>query len=60
MSTPFFDTCQGKVIFEEKVIDLEETKRCTRLESADGSPSDGLEEYVVKMLICPFWCSADG
>jgi len=24
------------------------------------SPSDGPGEYAVKMLICPFWCSADG
>ena len=37
------DFCEGKV------ADLEETKRCTVLESADGP-----EEYAVKMLICPF------
>jgi len=43
-----------------KVADLEETKRCTGLESADGSPSDGPGEYSAKMLICPHWCSADG
>ena len=24
------------------------------------NPSDGPEEYIAKMLICPFWCSADG
>ena len=45
---------------EEKVADLEETKRCTGLESADGSPSDGPEEYSAKMLICLLWSSADG
>jgi len=44
---------------EEKVADLIETKRCTELESADGSPSDGLEEYYAKMLICLFWRLAD-
>ena len=40
--------------YEGKVVDLKETKRCTELESADGSPSDEPEEYVVKMLIHPF------
>ena len=37
---------------EEKMADLEETKRCTVLESADGSSSDGPGEYAMKMLIC--------
>jgi hypothetical protein len=37
--------------YEGKVADLKETKRCTGLESADGSPSDEPEEYAVKMLI---------
>ena len=36
---------------EEKMADLEETKRYTGLESADGSPSDGPGEYFAKMLI---------
>jgi len=43
---------------EGKVADSKETKRCTELEMADGSPSDGPEEYAAKMMICPFWCSA--
>ena len=43
-----------------KVADSKETKRCTELKSADGSPSDRSEEYASKMLICPLWCSADG
>ena len=43
-----------------KVADLEETKRCIGLKSADGSPSDGPGEYSVKMLIRQLWCSADG
>ena len=42
------------------MADLEETKRYTELESADGSPSDGPGEYFAKTLICPLWCSADG
>jgi hypothetical protein len=41
--------------YEGKVADLKETKRRTGLESADGSPSDELEEYAVKMLIHLFW-----
>ena len=45
---------------KKKVADLKETERCTGVESVDGSPSDGPEEYAVKMLICSFWCSADG
>ena len=48
------DFCEGKV------ADLEETKRCTGLESADGSPSDGPGEYSAKMLICLLWSLADG
>ena len=48
------DFCEGKV------ADLEETKRCTGLESADGSPSDGPGENSAKMLISPLWYSADG
>ena len=40
--------------YEGKVADLKEIKRCTELESADRSPSDELEEYAVKMLICLF------
>ena len=47
------DFCEGKV------ADLEETKRCTGLESADGSPSDEPGEYSAKMLISPLWYSAD-
>ena len=47
------DFCEGKVA-------LEETKKCTGLESADGSPSDGPGEYSAKMLICLLWSSADG
>ena len=43
------DSCEGKM------ADLEETKRHTGLESADGP-----EEYSTKMLICQLWCSADG
>ena len=39
------DSCEGKM------ADLEETKRYTGLESADGNPSDGPEEYSAKMLI---------
>ena len=31
-----------------------------RVESADGSPSDGPGEYSAKMLILQLWCSADG
>ena len=45
---------------EEKVADFEETKRCTGLESADGSPSDEPGEYFAKMLIYLLWSSADG
>ena len=45
---------------EGKVDDSKETKRCTELESADGSPSDGPGEYSAKMLISPLWYSADG
>ena len=45
---------------EGKVADSKETKRCTELESADGSPSDGPGEYFAKMLIRWLWCSADG
>ena len=41
--------------YEGKVADLKETKRCTGLESTDGSPSNEPEEYAVKMLIHPFW-----
>ena len=48
------DFCEGKV------ADLEETKRCTGLELADGSPSNGLGEYSAKMLISPLWYSVDG
>ena len=44
---------------EGKVADSKETKRCTEVESADGSPSDGPGEYSVKMLISLLWCSAD-
>ena len=58
--TPFLTRVKEGDFGEEKVTDLEETKRCTVLESADGVPSDGPEEYTMKMLICPFWCSADG
>ena len=36
---------------EEKMANLEEIKRCTVLESADGSSFDGPGEYAVKMLI---------
>ena len=36
---------------EGKVADSKEPKRCTELESADRSPSDGLGEYSAKMLI---------
>ena len=36
---------------EEKMADLEETKRYTVLESAVGNPSNGPEEYSAKMLI---------
>ena len=50
-----------KVIFvKRKVADLEENKRCTELESADGSPSNGQGEYSAQMLISPLWYSADG
>ena len=42
------------------MADSKETKRCTELESADRSPSDGPGEYSAKMLISPLWCSADG
>ena len=45
---------------EEKVADSKETKRCTELESDDGSLSDRPGEYSAKMLISPLWCSADG
>ena len=49
-----------KVIFvKRKVADSKETERCTELGSADGSSSDGPEEYSMKMLIRSFWCSAD-
>ena len=48
------DFCEGKV------ANLKETKRYIRLESADGSPSDGPGEYSTKMLISPLWYSADG
>ena len=44
---------------EGKVADSKETKRCTELESADESLSDGPGEYSVKMLISPLWYSAD-
>jgi hypothetical protein len=36
---------------EEKMADLEETKRYTGLESADRSAYDGPGEYSVKMLV---------
>ena len=36
MLTPFFDTVGKGDFDEEKMADLEETKRCTGLESADG------------------------
>ena len=36
---------------EGKVDDSKETKRCTELESADRSPSDGPGEYSAKILI---------
>ena len=42
------DFCEGKV------ADLEEAKRCTGLESADGVRSMDQEEYAAKMLTCPF------
>ena len=45
---------------EGKVADSKETKRCTELGLADGSPSDGPGEYSAKMLISPLWYSADG
>ena len=35
MLTPFFDTVGKGDFDEEKMADLEETKRCTMLESAD-------------------------
>ena len=44
---------------EEKVADSNETKRCTELGLADGSPSDGPVEYAVKMLIRWLWYPAD-
>ena len=44
---------------EGKVDDSKETKRCTELGSADGSPSNGPGEYSAKMLISPLWYSAD-
>jgi hypothetical protein len=51
--TLFFLTRVKKGDFGEgKVADSKETKRCTELVSADGSPSDGPEEYAAKMLIC--------
>ena len=56
-----FLTCANEGDFGEgKMADSKETKRCTELESADGSPSDGLGEYSAKMLIRQLWCSADG
>ena len=39
------DSCEGKM------ADLEETKKYTELESADGSLSDGPGEYSAKMLV---------
>ena len=33
------------------MADSKETKRCTELESADRSPSDGPGEYSAKILI---------
>ena len=44
---------------EGKVADSKETKRCTELGSADGSPSNEPGEYFAKMLISPLWYSAD-
>ena len=41
------------------MADLEETKRYTGLESADGNQSDGPGEYSAKMLISPLSYSAD-
>ena len=59
--TPFFLTRVKEGDFgERKVADSKETKICTELESADGSPFDGSGEYSAKMLISPLWCSADG
>ena len=56
MLTPFLTRVKEGDFGEEKVTDLEETKRCTVLESADGvRPMDQRN-----MLICPLWCSADG
>ena len=53
-------TCVKEGDFGEgKVADSKETKRCTELGSADGSPSDGPGEYSAKMLISPLWYSAD-
>ena len=53
--TPFLTRAKEGDFYEGKVADLKETKRCIRLESADGSPSDEPEEYAVKMLIHLFW-----
>ena len=58
--TPFFTCVKEADSCEGKMADLEETKRYTGLESADGSPSDGPGEYSAKMLIRLLWCSADG
>ena len=51
MLTPFLTRVKECDFCEGKVADLEETKRCTGLESADGSPSDGPGEYSAKMLV---------
>ena len=55
-----FLTCVKEGDFcEEKVADSKEIKRCTELGSADGSPSNGPEEYAVKMLIRWLWYPVD-
>jgi len=48
---PFFDTCQGRRCYEEKVADLKETITCTGSGLADGLVTDGPGEYSMKMLI---------
>ena len=56
----FFDTCQGRWFLWREGGQFGRNQKMHRVGIGRWSPSDGPGEYTVKMLICPFWCSADG
>ena len=58
--TPFFDTCQGKWFLWREGGRFGRNQKMHSVGIGRWSPFDGPGEYCAKMLIYPFWCSADG